>query len=116
MMLRGRHVAVANHCEHFMANENIPVIQTDATVESTQEHVEEEFETVAEFHRMAAMHFSAAAKQHQLAGKAEEEGDTESTARHAFQAFRHQLNGVQYAEIAVMDSESVEDVIDSAED
>jgi hypothetical protein len=115
-MERGRHVAVANHCEHFMANENTPVIQTDTTVELTQEHFEPEIETIAEYHRMAAMHFSAAAKQHQLAAKADDEGDTESTARHAFQAFRHQLNGVQYAEIAVMDNDSLNDEDDAETD
>jgi len=93
-----------------MTNENTPDMPADTTVELTEEHFEEEeYETVGEYHRMAALHFSAAAKHHLLAAAADDEGDTESTARHAFQAFRHQLNGVQYAEIAVMDNENLED-------
>lgn len=96
-------------CEQFMTNENTPVTQLDTRVELTEEHFEEEYETAGEYHRMAAMHFSAAAKHHLAAATADDEGDTEGTARHAFQAFRHQLNAVQYAEIAVMDSDSLDD-------
>lgn len=58
---------------------------------------------------MAALHFSAAAKHHLAAATADDEGDNNSTARHAFQTFRHQLDAVQYAEIAVMDNDSLED-------
>jgi len=95
-----------------MTNENTPVNESGASAELTEEHFEGEFETAGEYHRMAAMHFSAAAKRHLAAAAADDEGDNESTARHAFQAFRHQLNAVQYAEIAVMDNDSLEDVID----
>lgn len=100
-------------CEPSMTNEQTPVMPVDTTVELTEEHFEEEYETVGEYHRMAALHFSAAAKHHLLAAAADDEGDTESTARHAFQAFRHQLNAVQYAEIAVMDNESLDDESDA---
>ncbi|WP_367846868.1 hypothetical protein [Rhodoferax sp. WC2427] len=68
-----------------------------------------EFETVGDHHRMAAHHFAAAAKLHLLAAAADDEGDDEAAARHAYAAYRHQLNGTQYAEIAVMDSEPMED-------
>lgn len=95
-----------------MTNENTPVTQIDSHVELTEEHFEDEYETTAEYHRMAASHFSAAAKHHLAAAMADEEGDSDGTARHAFQAFRHQLNAVQYAEIAVMDNESLEDESD----
>ncbi len=65
---------------------------------------------------MAACHFSAAAKHHLLAANADDKGDNEAVALHAFQAYRHQLNGLQYAEIAVMDNENLEDALDEAGD
>ena len=98
--------------EKFMTNENTPVTESETSAELTEEHFEEEYETAGEYHRMAAMHFSAAAKHHLAAAAADDEGDNESTARHAFQAFRHQLNAVQYAEAAVMDNDSLEDESD----
>ena len=102
-------------CEPFMTNENPPVISVDATVELTEDHFDEDFETAGEYHRMAALHFSAAAKHHLAAATADDEGDADGTARHAFQAFRHQLNAVQYAEIAVMDNDSLDDESDDDE-
>ena len=47
------------------------------------------------------------------AAAADDEGDDEANARHGYLAYRHQLNGVQYAEIAVMDNESLDDEHDS---
>jgi hypothetical protein len=73
---------------------------------------EEEFETVGDCHRMAAYHFHAAAKHHEAAAAADDEGHDEAVARHAQMAYRHQLNGVQYAEIATMESESLDDEFD----
>ena len=96
-------------CEPFMTNENPPVISVDATVELTEDHFDEDFETAGEYHRMAALHFSAAAKHHLAAASADDEGDADGTARHAFQAFRHQLNAVQYAEIAALNCENMEE-------
>jgi hypothetical protein len=78
-------------------------------IELPTEIFDEEFETVGDHHRMAAHHFAAAAKLHLLAATADDEGDDESAARHAYSAYRHQLNGTQYAEIAVMDSEPMDD-------
>jgi hypothetical protein len=95
-----------------MTNENTPAIPTETIAEFLEESFEEEFETAAEYHRMAARHFEAAAKHHRLAATSDDDGDNESTARHAFQAFRHQLNAVQYAEIAVMDNENLDEELD----
>ena len=94
-----------------MTNENTSASKAGA-FEATEEFFEEEIETIGDHHRMAAHHFAAAAKHHLAAATAEEEGDDEATVRHAHLAYRHQLNGVQYAEIAVMDSESLEDTLD----
>ena len=79
-----------------MNSENTSVQDAAA---STQDFLEEEIESIGDHHRMAAHHFAAAA-----AGS----NDEETNARHAHLAYRHQLNGVQYAEIAVMDNESLE--------
>ena len=103
-------------CEPIMTNENPPVKAVDTTAELTEDYFNEDFETAGESHRMAAVHFSAAAKHHLAAATANDEGDAEGTARHAFQAFRHQLNAVQYAEIAVMDNDSLDDESDDEED
>jgi hypothetical protein len=77
---------------------------------------DEEYETAADQHRMAAHHFAAAAKHHLAAAEADDAGNDEANARHAYLAYRHQLNAVQYAEIAVMDNESLEDSLDDAMD
>jgi hypothetical protein len=74
--------------------------------------VDEDFETIGDYHRMAAHHFQAAAKHHLAAAAADDEGDDEANARHAFLAYRHQLNGVQCAEIAMMESDTLDDEFD----
>jgi hypothetical protein len=78
----------------------------------TDEMAEEEFETIGDYHRMAAHHFTAAAKHHLAAAAADDEGDEETNARHAFLAYRHQLNGVQCAEIAMMEGDALDDEFD----
>jgi len=83
-----------------------------------EEHGEEEFETIGDYHRMAADHFQAAANHHQAAASADDDGDDVAYARHVVLAYRHQLNGVQCAEIAMMESDALEDefaVADEAE-
>ena len=97
---------------HVMTNENKPDTQDNFVEDSEEDVLDDEFETVGEYHRMAALHFSAAAKHHLAAAAADDEGNVETTARHAFKAFRHQLNAVQYAEIAVMDNEGLDDAIE----
>lgn len=98
-----------------------PVTETtsgpeDATSRQTMENdlMDDDFESIGDQHRAAAHHFAAAARHHLLAADADDEGDTEAADRHSFLAYRHRLNGAQYAEIAVMDSESAEDVIASS--
>ncbi|MEI6601433.1 MAG: hypothetical protein WCN21_13210 [Comamonadaceae bacterium] len=73
------------------------------------EHFDEEYETSGDHHRMAAQHFSAAAKHHLLAARADDDGDEDSNARHAYLAYQHQLNAVQYAEIAALNTDSMEE-------
>ncbi|MEI7513989.1 MAG: hypothetical protein WCK81_01265 [Betaproteobacteria bacterium] len=85
---------------------------TENTSPVIEEPSEEDFETVGDYHRMAAHHFTAAAKHHLAAADADDEGHDEAVARHAHLAYRHQLNGVQYAEIAAMESESLDDEFD----
>ena len=64
----------------------------------------DEFDNPSENHRMAAHHFSEAAKEHELAAEAYDEGDQAASEMHSFKAYRHQLNAVQYSEIAVMEA------------
>lgn len=99
-----------------MSQANTLDSQAHSTDDLAEDHFEEEFESAAEYHRMAAQHFADAAKHHLLAATADDEGDNEANARHAYLAYRHQLNGVQYAEIAVMDNDSLEDEQGDASD
>ena len=87
---------------------------TGIDAELPAEQFEEEFANAGDHHRMAAQHFSAAAKHHLAAAEADDEGDREANARHGYLAYRHQLNAVQYAEIAVMDNECLDDEFDQA--
>lgn len=87
-----------------------------ATSQTAEAMVDDGAESIGDSHRMAAYHFAAAAKHHLAAGAADDEGLDDAAAHHAFLAYRHQLNGVQYAEIAVMDSETLDDVEDEMDD
>ena len=98
-------------CTPPMTNETTSEIEA-ATTESVEDFLEQEKESIGDYHRMAARHFAAAAKHHLAAANADDNGDDEATALHAHLAYRQQLNGVQCAEIAVMDSETLEDVLD----
>jgi len=84
--------------------------------ENTSALMEEEFtdeeDTIGDYHRMAAHHFNACAKHHMAAAHADDEGNEEAAVKHAHLAYRHQLNAVQYAEIAAMESESLDDEFD----
>jgi len=84
--------------------------------ENTATLMGEEFtddeDTIGDYHRMAAHHFNACAKHHMAAAHADDEGNEEAAAKHAYLAYRHQLNAVQYAEIAAMESESLDDEFD----
>lgn len=100
-------------CETTMTNEHTQQTRAETAAELPMEHLEaeldDELETTGYLHRMAAHHFAAAAKYHLIAATAADEGDEEANALHAYLAYRHQLNAVQYAEIAVMDNESLEE-------
>jgi hypothetical protein len=83
-----------------------------ATSASTEDFLKQENESIGDYHRMAASHFASAAKHHLAAATADDNGDDEASALHAHLAYRQQLNGVQCAEIAVMDSETLEDLLE----
>jgi hypothetical protein len=89
---------------------------TDDTNPVADELLDEDFETIGDYHRMAAHHFTAAAKHHLAAADADEEGDDPGIARHAHLAYRHQLQGVQCAEIAAMESDTLEDEFDAPDE
>lgn len=107
-MLCGRHVAVATLFKGPMNTDNTPATDNTAS-DAGHDFLEEEIESIGEHHRMAAHHFAAAARHHLAAADADDSGDDETNARHAHLAYRHQLNGIQYAEIAVMDNDMLED-------
>jgi hypothetical protein len=86
---------------------------TEDTTPMSEDLSDEDFETIGDYHRMAAHHFSAAAKHHLAAALADDEGDDTAIARHAHLAYRHQLNGVQCAEIAAMESDALDDEFDT---
>jgi len=85
-------------------------MNTDTTPNNLPEELDDDFENIAEQHRMAAHHFKQAARHHLLAADANESGDPELTARHAFLAYRHRLAASQYAEIAALDDDSLDDL------
>jgi hypothetical protein len=78
--------------------------------EFSDEEYDDLFESVGESHRMASFHFKEASKQHELAASAFDLGDHTACDMHAFMAYRHQLNAVQYAEIAVMEIQGLDEI------
>ena len=90
--------------------------QHAANTDTANASEDDNVESIGECHRMAAHHFAAAAKHHLAAGAADDEGLDDAAAHHAFLAYRHQLNGVQYAEIAVMNSETLDDADEELDD
>ena len=76
------------------------------------EEYEEEFETPAELHRMAAYHLIQASKQHELAAEAFENDDQITCDLHSLRAYKHELNGRQYSEMAMMDADNIDDIED----
>jgi hypothetical protein len=88
-----------------MSKDYTQEIQVESVEQFPPEAFDDALETVGDFHRKAAHYFSEAARQHLAAAAADDEGDEVALELHAFKAYRHQLNGVQCAEIAVMESE-----------
>ena len=85
--------------------DKIQVVQDGNLVDEHVEEVEVDYEGVGDYHRQAAHHFAAAANHHLKAAQGNDDGNDESLILHAHMAYRHQLNGIQYAEIAAMESE-----------
>lgn len=89
-----------------MSNDQTLDIPADADIDN--EFLDEDTESVGDLHRIAAQHFSAAAEHHLAAATADDEGDIDALSRHAYLAYRHQLNAVQYAEIAALDNDALD--------
>jgi hypothetical protein len=70
---------------------------------------EDEYESLADYHRIAALHYSQAAKHHSLAADADDQGHEEARNSHVFLAYRHKLIANQYAEMAVIESDELTD-------
>ncbi len=82
---------------------------TELPIEKLDVALDEELETTGDVHRLAAHHFAAAAKFHLMAADAADEGDQQANSHHAYLAYGHQLNAVQYAEVAVMENDNLEE-------
>jgi hypothetical protein len=95
-----------------MSNDPKHEIQIDVADSLSHEAFEDEFETIGDYHRKAAHYFAQAAKHHLAAAAADDAGDDSALELHAFKAYRNQLNGVQCAEIAVMESDDEADSLD----
>ncbi|MCV2355327.1 hypothetical protein LNV09_14325 [Paucibacter sp. B2R-40] len=95
-----------------MSNEQTLDTPLDQATALQDEFLDEELDSIGDHHRMAAHHFSLAAEHHIAAAAADDDGDDESNARHAYLAYRHQLNAVQYAEIAALDNDCLDDAIE----
>jgi hypothetical protein len=96
-----------------MSNDPKHEIQIDVLDQHSHDAFDEEFETVSDYHRKAAQYFAQAAKHHLAAAAADDDGDDTALEMHAFKAYRNQLNGVQCAEIAVMESDDGSDTLDN---
>jgi hypothetical protein len=81
----------------------------DSLQDTFSADTDDEFESLADYHRAAAQHFTAAARHHLAAATADDEGNDAAVERHTYKAYRHQLAGTQYAEVAVMEFESADD-------
>ena len=98
-----------------MRNQTNPTNENRSSDELPAEPTQEHYETAGDHHRMAAHHFAMAAKHQLSAASADDDRDHEANVRHAYLAHRHQLNAVQYAEIAVMDNVHHDDELEKDE-
>ena len=62
---------------------------------------DEMLESVGDTHRLAAYHFTQAAKHHMLAASAHDALDFESCDLHAFKAYRHQIGGCWHGFVCI---------------
>ena len=74
------------------------------------EEYPEELETPSELHRMAADHLMQAAKQHEIAANALDNDDQITCDLHSLRAYKHEINGRQYSELAMMDTNDIDDI------
>ena len=82
----------------------------DESFSKLVDEYQEEFETPAELHRMAAYHLMQASKQHELAAEAFDNDDQVTCDLHALRAYKHELNARQYSEMAMMDANDIDDI------
>jgi hypothetical protein len=71
---------------------------------------QEEIETPSELHRMAAYHLMQAAKQHEIAANSLDNDDQITCDLHSLRAYKHEINARQYSEMAMMDTNDIDDV------
>jgi hypothetical protein len=96
-----------------MNNDQVLDLPADPAGELQDDFHDDELDSIGDHHRMAAHHFSLAAEHHSAAAAADDDGDAEANARHAYLAYRHQLNAVQYAEIAALDNDCLDDALEA---
>jgi hypothetical protein len=83
---------------------------TDQSTHESEVYDEhEEYESLGDYHRKAALHYSQASKHHKLAADADDQGHEEARDTHVFLAYRHKLVANQYAELAVIESDELSD-------
>lgn len=78
------------------------------TTTPTTKHEHQVHHKAAVHHRKAADHFEAAAKHQRLAAAADDNDDETVAAHHAYLAYGHQLQAIQYAEKAAVEDETVD--------
>lgn len=83
--------------------------------EEPEEFLKEDYVSAAQYHVLAAQHFQFAANQHRHAADAYETGNLYETHRRAYLAYRHQLLASQYAEMAALEEDEGEDMMEDEE-
>jgi len=84
--------------------------KSDENFAELLDEYQEEIETPSEMHRMAAYHLMQAAKQHEIAANAFDNDDQITCDLHSLRAYTHEINARQYSEMAMMDTNDIDDV------
>jgi ABC-type transporter lipoprotein component MlaA len=82
---------------------------------AAEKFLEEEYVNAAQCHVLAAQHFQSAARQHHEAAAAYESGNLYETHRRAYLAYRHQLLAMQYSEMAALEEEDEDELMEDDE-
>jgi len=82
----------------------------EETFSELVDEYEDEIETPGELHRLAAYHLMQAAKQHEIAADASDKDDQITCDLHALRAYKHELNARQYSEMAMIDTDDIDDI------